>query len=226
MSSSVQIGYPAQLEDVMALKAAIKLFSKTMTAMMLLIKELGSSLERVGVCFDALTSMRSSDEHVRRQVHSFLNEITRMKEGVAFQSYNARVHEEVMKPVADLRTFIEAAEKAASKRDKSCQKYSDAAKKVHSLEEDCVAKGRPIESSHSYTDLRKSREKRLVEFRSHDNEFQKIFSATMRRSGEVTLDMMKRYLHLNGQYLSTVVRTLNQVDSTTQIASPSALTAT
>ncbi|KPI83987.1 hypothetical protein ABL78_6962 [Leptomonas seymouri] len=210
--------HPRQLDDVKAIRAAIKSFSMNMKRMMLLMKDLGSTLEQVSHSFDALTSLSFSDDGVRQYVHHFSEELTHMMEGTAFQNYNKLVHEEVLAPVERLRVSLKDTEEAAKSEKDDFDRYKKAKRKVDTQEKSYAAKSKALDTSRSYPKLLRSRDDSLLRLQKSKDNFEVKFVGLVSEVEKVSATTLKRYLDLNAGYMTSVVDALTKTDPTVEEA--------
>lgn len=210
--------HPRQLDDMQAIRAAIKAFSGDMTKMMLLMKELGTTLERVSHSFDALTSLSFSADGVKQYVHHFAEEVILMKEGVAFRNYNKLVHEEVLLPVEELKASLKAAERSAKTEKNAFDKYKKAKARVDKQEKSFAEKSRPLDTSKSYPNHVHARDSSLVALQRSKDDFEGKFVSLVKEVEKVTATALKRYLKLNAGYMASVIDALTKTDPTVEEA--------
>lgn len=210
--------HPRQLDDVKAIKAAIKGFTTHMKHMMLLMKDLGTTLEQVSHAFDALTSLSFSDDGVKHYVHHFSEEVLHMMEGTAFQNYNKLVHEEVLVPVEQLRTTLKETEKAASTEKSQFDRYKKAKRKVDSQEKSYAAKSKSLDTSKSYPTNVQTRDVSLQKLQSSKADFENKFVGLVQEVEKVAATTLKRYLDLNAGYMTSVIDALTSTDPTVEEA--------
>jgi hypothetical protein len=210
--------HPRQLDDVKAIRDAIKSFTIHMKRMMLLMKDLGTTLEQVSHSFDALTSLSFSDDGVKQYVHHFSEEVLYMMEGAAFQNYNKLVHEEVLAPVEQLRTSVKETEKAAKKEKSDFDRYKKAKLKVDAQEKSYAAKSRSLDTSKSYPASVQKRDDSLLRLQKSKDEFEVKFVGLVNEVEKVTATTLKRYLDLNAGYMTSVVDALTKTDATVEEA--------
>lgn len=210
--------HPRQLDDVKAIRAAIKSFTANMKSMMLLMKDLGTTLEQVSHSFDALTSLSFSDDGVKQYVHHFSEEVVHMMEGTAFQNYNKLVHEEVLAPVEQLRASLKEAEKAAKTEKSDFDRYKKAKQKVDSQEKTYATKSKPLDTSKSYPRNVQSRDDSLLRLQKSKDDFENKFVGLVNEVEKVTATTLKRYLDLNAGYMTSVVDALTKTDPTVEEA--------
>lgn len=213
MSMNVNFQYPRQVEDVASVKAAVKSFDKEMRKMMMLMKEVGNTLEGVSKSFAALTSLNlADDKEVRSYVDSFREQIVKMKEGAPFQDYNRLVHEEVLAPVNELKSAVKETEAAMQKRERSYKSYLKAKARVDKTERAYAQKSKVLEDSKSYPKERAARENNLTAFHERDEGFQATFKGFVSKVQAVTKSAMHRYLQLNAGYMASVIDALTNTD--------------
>lgn len=212
MSMQVDFVHPCQLEDLKAVRRAIQQFTDNMSRMMLLMKDLGTTLEKVSQSFAALTSLSFTDQQVKRYVRHFADEVTLMKEGVAFQNYNRYVHEEVLQPVKDLKKVLKTTEAAAEQQKKAYASYEKSKRVVDHQETAFASKRRPLTSSQSYPKNIQKRNTQLEKYQQKKTAFDDGFESFVAEVEHVTTTAMKRYLHLNAGYMSAVIEALTSTD--------------
>lgn len=204
--------YPRQIEDMKSVKAAIHSFDKDMNKMMLLMKELGTTLEGVSRSFDALTSLSFSNKDVKAYVHRFAVEITRMKEGAPYQNYNKRVYEDVLAPVQNLKKTLKETQATVKKRDAAYERYDTSKKKVDKTERKYAKENKSLEASKTYPAEKAKRERLLEAFRATDQVFQTSFQTLVQQVETVATETMKQYLSLNAGYMASVTDALTSTD--------------
>ncbi|KAG5471610.1 hypothetical protein LSCM4_03159 [Leishmania orientalis] len=218
MSMQHDFMHPRQLDDMRAISGAIKSFSADMIKMMLLMKELGTTLERVSHSFDALTSLSFTTDEVKGYVHHFAEEVVRMKEGVAFRNYNKLVHEEVLVPVEQLKESLKKTEKAAKKEKSAFEKYRKAKLRVDKQEKRFAETKRALDTSKSYPAHVQARNQSLAFLQKSKVEFESDFVTLVSEVEKVTSMALKRYLELNAGYMTSVVDALTNTDPTVEEA--------
>ncbi|AIO00665.1 hypothetical protein LPMP_310760 [Leishmania panamensis] len=218
MSMQHDFIHPRQLDDVRAIHAAIQSFSSDMAKMMLLMKELGTTLEQVSHSFDALTSLSFSTPEVKKYVHHFAEEVLHMKEGIAFRNYNKLVHEEVLFPVERLKTSLKETEKAAKAEKSAFDRYKKAKLLVDKQEKSYAEKSKALDTSKSYPTHVQARNQSLASLQRSKNEFEDKFVTLVSEVEKVTATALKRYLHLNAGYMTSVVDALTKTDPTVEEA--------
>ncbi|EPY29487.1 hypothetical protein AGDE_09931 [Angomonas deanei] len=215
MSMQVDFEYPRQVEDMNILKSAIGGFEKNMNRMMLLMKEVGTALEKVSHSYQQLTSLSfSKNAQVRNRVNHFMEEVTAMQEGAPFKEYNTKVHDEVLAPVQGLKTALKEAQKQQQLREKRYKEYQKAKDKVDKTEKTHAKKSKPLETSAKYPLQKKDREQRLENFRAQDVNFQTAFNEMVERMEGVSQETMTCYLHLNANYFASIIDCLTKTDPT------------
>jgi len=216
MSMDVDFDYPSQIKDVKQVKEASELFMHNLNKMMVLMKELGMALQSVSQSYVALTSlsMNTDGGTVKDYVHRFSSEIVRMKEGGPFQNYNRLVHQDVLTPVLDLKTSIKEAEKAGKERDAAYKRYLSQKKEVDSIESSYAKKSKSLEFCERYPRQKEKREALRKVFVEQSGTFQKNFDVLIHGVEEVTTRTLRRYLHLNAGFLSSVIEALTSSDAT------------
>ncbi|KPA73840.1 hypothetical protein ABB37_09481 [Leptomonas pyrrhocoris] len=210
--------HPRQLDDVRAIRAAIKSFTATMKRMMVLMKDLGTTLEQVSHSFDALTSLSFSDDGVKQYVHHFSEEVMHMMEGTAFRHYNKLVHEEVLVPVEQLRASLTATEKAAKAEKKDFGRYKKSKRKVDAQEKSYATKSKSLDTSKSYPTRVQTRDNSLLRLQRSKDDFETKFVGLVSEVEKVTATTLKRYLDLNAGYMTSVVDALTKTDPTVEEA--------
>ncbi|TPP42688.1 hypothetical protein CGC21_11865 [Leishmania donovani] len=218
MSMQQDFVHPRQMDDMRAIHAAINSFSGVMTKMMMLMKELGTTLEQVSHAFDALTSLSFTDDEVKQYVHHFGEEVISMKEGIAFCQYNKLVHEDVLHPVEQLKKSLKEAEKAAKAEKSAFEKYRKAKQCVDKQEKAFAERSKPLDTSKSYPTHVQARNKALVSLQNCRNEFEDRFAMLVNEVENVTATALKRYLELNAGYMTSVVDALTKTDPTIEEA--------
>ncbi|TPP42697.1 hypothetical protein CGC21_11910 [Leishmania donovani] len=218
MSMQQDFVHPRQMDDMRAIHAAINSFSGVMTKMMMLMKELGTTLGHVSHAFDALTSLSFTDDEVKQYVHHFGEEVISMKEGIAFCQYNKLVHEDVQLPVEQLKKSLKEAEKAAKAEKSAFEKYRKAKQCVDKQEKAFAERSKPLDTSKSYPTHVQARNKALVSLQNCNKEFEDRFAMLVNDVKNVTATALKRYLELNAGYMTSVVDALTKTDPTIEEA--------
>ncbi|GET91074.1 hypothetical protein, conserved [Leishmania tarentolae] len=207
-----------ELDDMRAIRAAITSFSGDMTKMMMLMKELGTTLEQLSHSFDALTSLSFTNDGVKQYVHHFSEEVTNMKEGIAFRNYNKLVHEEVLLPVEHLKASLKAAEKASRAEKNAFDEYKKAKRRVDQQEREFAEKRKPLDTSKSYPTRVQARNNALASLQNRKIEFEETFEKLVRDVEKVTATALKRYLELDASYMTSVIGALTSTDPTVEEA--------
>ncbi|KAG5497552.1 hypothetical protein JKF63_03816 [Porcisia hertigi] len=218
MSMQYDFIHPRQLDDMKAIRAAIRSFDKDMTRMMLLMKDLGTTLEHVSSSFDALTSLSFTSDKVKKYVHHFSEEIVQMKQGVAFRNYNKLVHEEVLLPVAQLKVSLKDADMAAKAEKRAFDEYIEAKRRVDKKEKSFAEKSKALSTSNTYPKSVRARDEALAKLQRLKNQFEEKFVTLVNRVETVAATALKRYLNLNGVYMSSVVDALTKTEPTVEEA--------
>ncbi|CAG9579232.1 conserved hypothetical protein [Leishmania major strain Friedlin] len=218
MSMQQDFVHPRQLDDMRAIHAAINSFSGVMTKMMVLMKELGTTLGHVSHSFDALASLTFTKDEVKQYARKCGGEIISMKEGIAFCEYNKLVHEDVLHPVEQLKESLKEAEQAAKAEKSAFEKYKKAKQRVDKQEKAFAEKSKPLDTSKSYPTHVRARNKALVSLQNCNNKFEERFVMLTSDVESVTSTALRRYLELNAGYMTSVVDALTKTDPTVEEA--------